>query len=259
MDILEDMDALAQFMSESASFSQALPKGVKIDLDRIALSGASAGAYIAYQYALTSWTPCRALLSIFGMGGNLLDTHWLDPHPLGIRFLGNRAEDASIVDAIEQSVSKGHLATVSDAPYVMLEDGVVDSKERRGELVIRHLREGTYLDLLTDVDGLASTLRGMSKEERKEHIPDKAKRFFPQLQTDKMPPTVFVHGDEDTAVLIEESKYHHGLLNKHGIETKLVVVSAGEHLFLDPATGAPVAEADVACREGFEFVSDHMH
>lgn len=71
-------------------------------------------------------------------------------------------------------------------------------------------------------------------------IPVSQRYTFPELNVSSAwPPTLSIHGDADTAVLLSESEHMTGLLTKAGVDASLIIASGQEHLFdMDPSSEA---------------------
>jgi dipeptidyl aminopeptidase/acylaminoacyl peptidase len=70
-DLLEDVMDLVKFIDTSLN-NKLSGRGVRINPKRLAVGGMSAGAYAAYLAAAHARPRPKALLSIYGMGGNLI-------------------------------------------------------------------------------------------------------------------------------------------------------------------------------------------
>jgi len=94
----------------------------------------------------------------------------------------------------------------------------------RMAVALLYLQLGTTLDYYTGEHepSLSQTLRdasanGASREELVSLIPGRHRLLFPEFYVDEnFPPTFFLHGTADTAVLLEESENMYALLKKAG-------------------------------------------
>ncbi len=72
----------------------------------------------------------------------------------------------------------------------------------------------------------------------------------------EFPPTIFLHGNKDTMVDFKFSKFAYESLRDLGVETELLVVEGGNHIFDAPLKeGMPEWEKVEA---GFEFLAKHV-
>lgn len=71
-------------------------------------------------------------------------------------------------------------------------------------------------------------------------IPVSQRYTFPELNVSSAwPPTLSIHGDADTAVLLSESQNMLQLLTEAGVEASLIIAPGQEHLFdMDPDSEA---------------------
>jgi len=72
---LADVKALFRFLSDDVNSH--LPEGITLDASRIAVAGVSAGGYLVRLAALYAEPRPRAVLSMFGMGGDWLSDHYV--------------------------------------------------------------------------------------------------------------------------------------------------------------------------------------
>ena len=86
-DIIEDMKALFSFLADPKFSQDHLPSGISLDANRIALVGASGGAYPAMAAGIHAHPKPKALLLLFGMGGDMLGDGWVKPKD---GFVGRR-------------------------------------------------------------------------------------------------------------------------------------------------------------------------
>jgi len=95
------------------------------------------------------------------------------------------------------------------------------------------LQCGRFLDSLTGVKGISQTIsESLASSAREIPIPEDAKVLFPQLNlAASFPPTFMTHGTNDTAVLVDESRYFSKQLTELGVENILVEVQGGDHGF----------------------------
>ncbi|KDE05805.1 hypothetical protein MVLG_03894 [Microbotryum lychnidis-dioicae p1A1 Lamole] len=194
------------------------------DVDRVAVSGSSAGGYVAYQACLHAQPTPKALCSIYGAGGDFLLDHWCKPKTEP--WYKNRpllALDDPRFQAIHET-SKTKAATTG-----------TEKTDLRNEYAFWLMQKGHYLDMVSGEKGLGERLRGLKYVERAKAVPEQARITFPQFgieQAETFPPTIFVHGTTDEAVLIEESRNLAQTLRKKGtVEVELLEFEAKNHMF----------------------------
>ncbi|KAJ5753580.1 alpha/beta-hydrolase, partial [Penicillium nucicola] len=216
-DQIHDAKALFTFLTNpNSAFAQALPANTTLDPARIAVSGFSAGAYSARAACIYATPKPAALLSVYGLGGDLLLDHWTEGRPATsiARFVNLDDVPALLADR----------TVVSDD----LEEGAPVS--RRFALTVRWELDGTMLDGCLGVPGLGGMLGAVGYGEREGLVPVQLRESFLQFFVGAdYPPSVFVHGTEDEVVLPRESVYHHRQLREAGVESELFLVEGGAH------------------------------
>ena len=70
----------------------------------------------------------------------------------------------------------------------------------------------------------------------------------------KYPPTILIHGDQDTDVPHEQSVLMAAELKKHGVEHKLLSIAGAEH----GLAGADKAVSDEAYKATVAFLREHL-
>ena len=92
---------------------------------------------------------------------------------------------------------------------------------------------GVYLDYLMGMPGLTAKLGEIPEhEDRCAYVAacDKCRYLFPQIWIDKdFPPSIFIHGDTDVVVSIEESKRVVEMLQKVGVDCVFIVAEGKGH------------------------------
>ncbi|KAL4807722.1 Alpha/Beta hydrolase protein [Aspergillus unguis] len=200
LDQIEDAKALFSYLA-SDTFAAQLPANCSIDTARIAVSGFSAGAYSARAACLYANPKPAALLSVYGLGGNLLLDHWT------------------------------RLFDLSTVPALLADQTVVsEGSMKRFPLTVHWELQGTMLDGLFQCPGLGKRLDGLKYEKRFEAVPDELKPGVLDHFVDaEYPPSVFVHGEKDDVVSPEESEHHYKQLQELGVKSRLLVVKDGPH------------------------------
>ena len=164
------------------------------------------------------------------MGGQLLDDHWLEVKTSPRGFPG---EDF-ITDELMAPLFEKPLSPVSDVPMSMSENGVVLTKDNRGWLLTLVWKKGNYLDYLVG-EPISAHLRTLPLSERANAIPEHLRPAVVQTQfAADFPPTVLIHGDQDSLIKLTESQTTYERLRELGVKVELIVVEGAEHGFKDP-------------------------
>jgi acetyl esterase/lipase len=245
LDQIDDAKALFKYIS-GPEFEKHLPQSVSLDTARIAVSGFSAGAYSARAACVYADPKPAVLLSVYGLGGNMLLDHWVRSRP-----------PTSIANLIDLNDVPGLLAdktVVSDD----LKEGEVISK--RFALTVRWELDGTFLDGCFGAPGLGTKLNAVDYSRRDAEVPaDLRPAFLQSFVTEDYPPSVFVHGTADEVVSDEESIYHHEQLSKLGVQSKLLLVKDGPHGLGDFSFNSDpemVKNTTAAYKEALQFVEN---
>ncbi|KAG8681768.1 hypothetical protein FRC09_017248, partial [Ceratobasidium sp. 395] len=130
----------------------------------------------------------------------------------------------------EQLLSTTNLPpVVSGSPLEYGPDGIPSSPRM---FITRLLpQEGLFLDYLTGDHGLSRRL-GEKGAPTMTDIPKQHHLLFPEANVSPLfPSTCLVHGTEDSAVLIEESRAMRDRLQHIGINCRLFEVAGAEHSF----------------------------
>ncbi|KAJ8080238.1 hypothetical protein PM082_017068 [Marasmius tenuissimus] len=244
---LEDIQDLFTFL-RGPEFQRALPTGLDFKLrpDRIAVAGTSAGGTCSYLAATHVQPKPKAVLSMYGMGGDYLIPHYytIKTKPF---FRGRELLDPkNFTEFLHPSIPSDPSQSLSDSPleYHPPTSPTPGYPSNPHMLLSRlYLQLGSFLDYYTGQHdpSLSASWREMSSssdldpETRKqlaETIDSKHLGLFPSLNVrSDWPSTLFVHGAEDSAVPVAESQYLHELLLKQGVTSELVVVEGKEHSF----------------------------
>ncbi|KAJ4469353.1 Alpha/Beta hydrolase protein [Lentinula lateritia] len=257
-DILEDVkDAFAFLRSkrfeaalDSLDVEGKLPfSKFRIDPRRIAAAESSAGGTCAYFAATHVEPKPAAILSVFGMGGDILNAQYLTPKTepfLRGRPLLDPSRSKDYIYPLSPSVSSDILSDSPMAFHPPTATLPALPANPRMPLALLYLQLGTYLDYYTGehAPSLSDTLRvalpspnvqsnpGMKKIILRKHIPIQHHAIFPQLNVSpSWPPVFLLHGAEDTAVPVTESKNMYATLKWAGVETKIKIVDGEDHFF----------------------------
>ncbi|CAG8122465.1 unnamed protein product [Penicillium salamii] len=240
-DQIEDAKALFKFLA--GDFTHHLPQSVTLDTARIAVSGFSAGAYSARAACVYAHPKPAVLLSVYGLGGDLLLDHWTRGRP-------------------PTSIAK--FADLDEYPRLLADKTVISDDSEGGTgfsnrftLTVRWELDGTMLDGCFGAPGLGARLDALDYSRRDAAVPEDLKPGFLQsFVTENYPPSVFVHGTADEVVPDQESVHHHEQLVKLGVKSKLCLVKDGPHGLGDfsavDETGSNSTAA--AYRDALEFI-----
>ncbi|EAU86130.1 hypothetical protein CC1G_03341 [Coprinopsis cinerea okayama7 len=227
---------------------------LKVDADSsIVVSGSSAGGFCAYLAAMHCKSPRpKAVLSIYGMGGEIFSSYYLAPKSEHFTFVGEWMEGPkNYYHPFEGTPFKEE----ADCPLVPGSDGLPQNNIRHVAAWM-YLQDAIWLDYFTgEYDpSLSSALRKIcgfeervspnlqtvaldpadekTRQEATAAIPERHRNLFPQLNVTKdWPPTVFLHGTADTAVSVLESENLGRLLERVGVPVEVVKVPGMEHNF----------------------------
>ncbi len=193
------------------------------DPKRIAVTGGSAGGYLTLTSGFRVKPPPQALVAFWGYG-DLVGAWYSEPspHPAHQRIKLSRE------DAYRQ---------VSGPP-------ISDARDRKGD-------GGGFYQYCRQHGTWPEAVSGWNPHTEPE-------KFFPYMAmknvTPEYPPTLMIHGDQDTDVPYEQSVMMAAELKKHGVEHRLITIHGGEHGL---AGGAKQA-IDDAYRAAFEFLRQRL-
>ncbi|KAH7885514.1 alpha/beta-hydrolase [Phlebopus sp. FC_14] len=220
----------------------------RIDSQAIGVAGTSAGGLCAYLAAVHASPKPKVLLSMYGMGGDFLTSHYLTPKSEPFFRMRQLLDPASFPTFLYPGSTALNLTSDSDLSYDPSAGYPTNPRMLLGML---YLQLGTYLDyyLGEHEPSLSATLRSKmtrgSSDDLYQLVPEKHKGLFPQLNvTADWPPTCFVHGSSDTAVKVSESDNMDRLLQEKDIKTLLIKLNNAEHSF-DYQEDAEKVYADV--------------
>ncbi|KAI0299639.1 alpha/beta-hydrolase [Multifurca ochricompacta] len=243
-DVLEDVVDLFAYLAKTPLLGT-----TPIDGTRLAVAGSSAGGMCAFLAAVHAKPKPLAVLSIYGLGGDVFSPHLLAPKNEPF-FLGRE-----LLDPAEYSAFL-YPATTTLPPIAQSKPTFFGRESAKAGLPSnpRHvlaqlwLQFGTYLDYWTGLHepSISETLRELlptKDEDEDTEISTKDARFFnalpvseraifPQLWvTPEWPPVFLIHGSEDTAVLTDSSRVIHSRLLDAGVKSTLHILDGFDHSF----------------------------
>ncbi|KAH8656343.1 Alpha/Beta hydrolase protein, partial [Ilyonectria robusta] len=199
--------------------------GVKLDADRIATWGHSAGGTLAMLVA-SAPKPPRAILNLFGML-YFQDESYHSP----LKMPPVKIPDAEFRDQVYKDVPPP-----TSAPPPFGPKGP-DMSTARGAWLFSHMADGTFLKNVQP-DGDYNKI-------------DPASLFVSSF-----PPTFFGHGSADMAVNVKLTEKAHQALQELGVDSKLEIVEGAGHGF--DMGKKPGDKAYDTVIEGLQFLRDHV-
>ncbi|WP_239616771.1 alpha/beta hydrolase [Cohnella mopanensis] len=182
-----------------------------INSDRIALLGCSAGAYLSLLIGTMDIRP-QAIVSFYGYGDILGD--WIaKPSPY---YCQRPKVNPTLV---RELVGKSELT---------------EGDWSRFEYYLYCRQNGIWLEEVTGLD-----------RDRDEWLLNSLNPIH--LLTNQFPPTLFLHGDQDTDVPYEQSVAMNQALQKLGVDSELITIEGADHVFDQHFN-------DPAVREAFEQI-----
>ncbi len=215
--IIEDLeDAFAWVHREG-------PALFHVDTQQLAVMGGSAGGYLTLMSGYRVKPRPTVLVSFYGYGDLLGDWYAQpSPHPRHNHVRISQAEaDAQV-----------HGPVISDA------------RERAGD-------GGLFYNYCRQQGQWPLRVSGWDPH-------SEAESFTPYLPvknvTAEYPPTLLIHGEEDTDVPHEQSVFMAEQFEQHGVEHRLISLPGGEH----GLRGADPQLIDDAYEAAFQFLDQHM-
>ncbi|KAH9950573.1 alpha/beta-hydrolase [Amylocystis lapponica] len=216
-----------------------------IDVQSIAVAGCSAGGFCSYLAAMHAVPRPKAILSLYGMGGDFLSPHWFTPKT-EVFFRGYELLDPARFSEFIYPACCLLPVTVDSAPSWQPPTSATPGypANPRMQLARLYIQMGVYLDYFTGFHepSLSAALRELAASHPDASndlstiltaaLPEEHRSIFPQLGVNSSWPSTFlVHGSNDSAVRVQESQVMSTLLNNAGVEVVLRVVEGKEHSF----------------------------
>ena len=229
-DIIEDMKALFSFLADPKFSQDHLPSGISLDANRIALVGASGGAYPAMAAGIHAHPKPKALLLLFGMGGDMLGDGWVKPKDGFMPFPGSE----SVTESSLSHLLNCPPAPISEAPVTLRPDQTLRDDDNRIGLYMHWWKTGELLDYVVGKP-ISADLRVLPASERFGAVPAELRPAVLQAHVGAdFPPTCLVHGELDEVVDPTESQTTFNRLQELGIKADLVIVPGAAHALMTP-------------------------
>lgn len=199
------------------------PELFHADPARIAVAGGSAGGYMTLTSGFRAKPRPVALVSLWGYG-DLVGPWYSEPsaHPR------HQTSKLSREEAFKQ---------VSGPP-------ISDARERKGD-------GGAFYQYCRQTGTWPKAVSGWDPHQEPE-------KFYPFMAlknvTADYPPTLLIHGDQDTDVPYEQSTLMAAELKKQGVEHRLITVKNAEH----GLAGGDQEAIDAAYVAAMEFLARHL-
>ncbi|WP_042356618.1 alpha/beta hydrolase [Bacillus rubiinfantis] len=214
-DIVEDIDSAIQWVKQTA------PNHFDIDVQRIAVVGSSAGAYLALMTGTFKTKP-QAIVSFYGYGD--ISADWaLKPsrHYLAMTKVPKTLADMIISDKV-----------ISSGPI-----------QQRYALYMYARQQGAWIEEIT----------GLNPEVSKAELT----QFCPLYQINNaFPPTLLLHGTNDDDVPYEQSQKMDQALIRAGLTSQLITIPNGKHVFDDDWENPIVQQA---FQDVVTFLEQHLN
>jgi acetyl esterase/lipase len=166
------------------------------DTSKIAMIGCSAGAYLCLVCGTMGWRP-DCIVSFYGYGDILGD--WLsEPSEYYC--------SQPVVQADEARMSLHNGEEISEGSW------------DRFRYYLWCRQQGVWLESVTGME------RGIDVERLRKYNPI-------DNITQNFPPTLFLHGDQDTDVPYEQSTAMYEALRESGVQTDLITIHGADHVF----------------------------
>jgi acetyl esterase/lipase len=215
-EIAQDVrDALAWVREEG-------PRLFRADPNRMAIAGCSSGAHLALLAG--TWEPRPlGVCSFWGYGDVMAD--WCAKPAKA--YANSRISPEKAADMVGKTILTG-AGTGSDEPA-------------RNSYFAYLRREGLWTTAVVGIDP--------------ELEPDRIAPFCPVMNVTKdHPPTLLVHGDNDSTVPVSESIEMAAELDKHGVPHELIIVPGAGHAL----GGAAAADLQRATERAHAFIIAHL-
>jgi len=199
-------------------------KRFHLDPRRIVVTGESAGGYLTLVTGYRVRPKPKALVALYGYG-DLIGDWYSKPNPYPRYNL--------------RKISREEAESQTDGTVIS------DSDERKGEggsIYMYYRQNGLWPE---EVSGLARST-----------IADQITPFEPiRNVTPSWPPTLLIHGTQDTDVPYEQSELMAKQFKEKGVPSTLIPIEHGEHLF----EGGDPQKIREAYQAMGEFIKEHLN
>ncbi|KAH9997436.1 Alpha/Beta hydrolase protein [Russula compacta] len=220
-EVLDDVVDLFAFVTRTQ-----FPGTAQIDGTCLAVAGSSAGGMCAFLAAIHVDPKPRAVLSIYGLGGDIFSPHFLSPKTEPF-FLGLEILDRDDFPDFLHPASASLAPTAQSQPAFFGDDCVTPGMPSNPRMQLARLwfQYGIYLDYWTGLHepSISHTLRELLPKEA-HHLP--ATACHPRVA-----PRAVIHGSKDTAVPTQSSRAMHARLLDAKVETTLRILEGADHSF----------------------------
>nr|VWP01178.1 Glycerol-1-phosphatase [Ganoderma boninense] len=280
-DILADIKDLFAFIDRDVNGliqSCQAKYAFEIDSSALAVAGSSSGALCAYLAAMHALPQPKAVVSLYGMGGDMLTWQYVTTKTTPF-FRGREMLDpAEFSDFLYPKCQ--HLPPTSDSPLAYhpptyhIPGYPANPRQLLGRL---YLQLGTFLDYYTGAHepSLSGSLREIlarggrlsqhsevddTNADHSIHIPVEHHHLFPQFNVDsQFPSTFLIHGSADTAVSIRESRALYAQLKSAGIRSELKILEGKEHNFdYDAKAEEEFGQPGGLFEQAVDFLKEHL-
>jgi acetyl esterase/lipase len=216
-EIIADLEDAFRWVNEKG------PELFHADPDRVAVVGASAGGYMTLTAGFRAKPKPVALVSLWGYG-DLVGPWYSEPSPHPRHQTSKLSRD----EAYKQ---------VSGPP-------ISDARDRKGD-------GGAFYQYCRQTGTWPKAVSGWDPHKEPE-------KFYPFMALKNVsaeyPPTLLIHGDQDTDVPYEQSTLMAAELKKHGVEHQLITLQGAEH----GLAGGDQAEIAAAYTAAMAFLKQHL-
>ncbi|TBU44448.1 alpha/beta-hydrolase [Dichomitus squalens] len=253
-DILADIKGLFAFLEHDVNghIREHCPRErvFQVDTNALAVAGSSAGAMCAYLAAIHATPRPKAVLSLYGMGGDMLTWQYLtvktEPFFRGREILHTADFSDFLYPAYRDLPSTSDSALAYHPTTHRIPGYPSNPRQLLGRL---YLQLGVFLDYFTGAHepSLSDALRNLLSADGRlvrdadpegddakyaNYIPAEHRHLFPQLNINSdLPPMFLIHGSADTAVFVRESKAMYARLENAGVRAELKILEGKEHNF----------------------------
>lgn len=216
-EIIADLEDAFRWVNEKG------PELFHADPARIAVVGGSAGGYMTLTAGFRAIPKPVALVSLWGYG-DLVGPWYSEPSP----HPRHQTSKLSREEAYKQ---------VSGPP-------ISDARDRKGD-------GGAFYQYCRQTGTWPKAVSGWDPHKEPE-------KFYPFMALKNVsaeyPPTLLIHGDQDTDVPYEQSTLMAAELKKHGVEHQLITLKGAEH----GLAGGDQAEIAAAYTTAMAFLKQHL-